>query len=74
MSILRQDSVHHNLGKGVVHSDACEHRSASQRVDGVIHERMESNETDHLIWKVFRGLDPRVIRPAGTLKDQVKKC
>lgn len=74
LSILCKNSVHHNLSQGVVHSDTCEHGSASQRVDRAIHKRVESNETDHLIREVFGGLDPWIICLTGTLKGQNKKC
>lgn len=72
LSILCQNSVHHNLSQGVVHTDTCEHWSASQRVDRAIHKRVESNETDHLIWEVFGGLDPCIICLAGTLMKTIK--
>lgn len=72
LSILCQNSVHHDLSDGVVHSDTCEHRLASQRVDRAIHKRVESNETDHLIWEVFGGLNLCVICLARTLKEENK--
>ncbi|TNN48364.1 hypothetical protein EYF80_041443 [Liparis tanakae] len=64
-----QNSVHHNLSERVLHPDSCEHGPAGQRVDGAVHEGVEPNEADHLIGKVFGGLDPRIIRLAGTLKE-----
>lgn len=67
LPVLCQNSVHHNLSQGVVHPDACEHGSAGQRVHGAVHQRVEPDETDHLIREVFGGLDLRVIRLAGTL-------
>ena len=73
LSILCQNSVHHNLSQGVVDSDPCEHGSAGQRVDRAVHERVEPDETDHLIREVFGGLDPWIIRLAGTLKDKIKQ-
>lgn len=74
MSILCHNSVHHDLSQGVVYSDSCEHGSASQGVDRAMHKRVESNETDHLIWEVFGGLDPWIICLAGTLGGQNKRC
>lgn len=71
LSIFCHNSVHHNLSQGVVHPDTCEHRSAGQRVDRAVHERVESNETDHLIWEVFGGLDPCIISLAGTLTERM---
>lgn len=71
LSIFCHNSVHHNLSQGVVHPDTCEHRSTGQRVDRAVHEGVESNETDHLIWEVFGGLDPCVISLAGTLMERM---
>lgn len=67
LSVFRHHSVHHNLGQGVVGSDACEDGAAGQRVDGAVHERVEPNEADHLVREVFGGLDPGVVGLAGTL-------
>lgn len=73
LSILCRNPVHHNLSQGVVHSDTRENRSSGQRVDRAMHERVKSNETDHLVWEVFGGLDPCIVGLAGTLMETIKK-
>lgn len=72
LPIICHNPVHHNVSKGVIHSDTCEDRSSSQRVNWVVHQRVKSNKTDHLIWKVFGGLDSWIIRLTGALKNKRK--
>lgn len=70
LSIICQNSVHHDVSQGVVHPDTCEHRASRQRVNGTIHERVESDEADNLIWEVFGGFDLGIVRLTGALRDK----
>lgn len=75
LSVLCQNSVHNDLGQCVVHPHTRECWSASHRVDGPIHQGVESDETDHIVWEVFSGLDPCIICFAGTLENKCfQKC
>lgn len=72
LAIICQNSVHHNVSQGVVNFDTCEHRTTSERVDRVIHQRVESNKSDNFIREVFSGLDLWIICFAWALKLQKK--
>lgn len=69
LSVFCHHSVNHNLSQGVVLSDTCEERPAGQRVDRAVHERVEPDEADHLVWEVFGRLDLGIVGLTGTLME-----